>query len=246
MVTEFLKKIPVAHRGLHDERLPENSMAAFRAAAEKGFEIETDVRLSKDNRLVLFHDDSLLRMTGANLNVSDCTAEELFRLHLAGTQERIPLFSEFLAEINGRVPLLIEIKNMPEVNAKAFLDAIAKELSAYKGAFAVQSFVPNYVKLFKDLRPDIPCGILGTGSSTKADFGNSPFWKIKARVVKNMSFNGKLKPDFISYCFTDYPNKATDRFGGLKLAWTIRSPDDEARARKYADNIIFEGYLPKF
>lgn len=240
-----MKNIPVAHRGLHNETLPENGMGAFRAAMREGYTIETDVRLSKDGEIMVFHDDHLFRMTGANLAVSDCTAAELARLKLGASNERIPLFSEFLSTVDGQVPLLIEIKNMPSVNTKVFIGKIAEALKTYGGQVAVQSFSPFYVKEFKSLRPDIPCGILATASAVKEDFGGSAFWRIKARAIKNMSFNKKVKPDFISYHFKDYPQKSTENFHGLKLAWTVRSPEDEAYARKYADNIIFENYIPE-
>lgn len=245
MELDFILKMPIAHRGLHDENAPENSIPAFQAAIAYGFPIETDIRLSKDGKIVVFHDDSLGRMTGANLNVADCSFEDLSVLRLADSQERIPLFSDFLKEIDGKVPLLIEFKNMPNVNTKDFVRLVAEELKDYKGEYAVQSFQPFYMKAFKTLRPDIPAGILATAQSGKRDFNNSPIWRIKARAVKNMSFNKRVKPDFISYNFGDYPNKATDKFTGPKLGWTVRSPEDEAYARKYADNIIFENYIPK-
>lgn len=245
MDLNFILKKPIAHRGLHDDTNPENSIGAFRAAIAFGFPIEMDVRLTKDGKVVVFHDDSLHRMTGANLLVQDCSWEDLSVLRLSGSQERIPLFSDFLKEIDGKVPLLIEFKNMPNVNTNDYVGLVAQELKDYKGEYAVQSFQPFYVKAFKKLRPDIPAGILSSAGFSKADFGGSPFWRIKANALKNMSLNKSVKPDFISYAFSDYPNKATDKFKGGKLAWTVRSPEDEEYARKYADNIIFEGYLPK-
>lgn len=245
MELDFILKKPIAHRGLHDENNPENSIPAFQAAIACGYPIEMDVRLSKDGEIVVFHDDTLSRMTGANLNVIDCSFEDLSVLRLADSQERIPLFSDFLKEIDGKVPLLIELKNMPSVNTKDFIRLFADSLKDYKGEYAVQSFSPFYIKAYKALRPDIPSGILATANSSKADFNNSPIWRLKARAVRNMSFNKSIKPEFISYHFADYPNKATDKFSGPKLGWTVRSPEDEAVARKYADNIIFEGYLPK-
>lgn len=245
MQLDFILKKPIAHRGLHDENIPENSFSAFQAAIACGFPIEMDVRISKDGKLVVFHDDGLGRMTNANLLVKDCSFEDLSVLRLAGSQERIPLFSDFLNEIDGKVPLLIELKNLPNVNTKDFIKLFADEMKDYKGEYAVQSFQPFYIKAFKELRPDIPAGILATAQSSKADFAGSPIWRIKARAVRNMSFNKSVKPDFISYNFGDYPNKATEKFTGAKLAWTIRSPEDEEYARRYADNIIFENYLPK-
>ena len=245
MELDFILKKPIAHRGLHDENNPENSIGAFRAAIAFGFPIEMDVRLSKDGKVVVFHDDGLERMTGANLLVKDCSFEDLSVLRLAGTQERIPLFSDFLQEIDGKVPLLIELKNMPSVNTKDFVSLIAEELKDYKGQFAVQSFQPFYVKAFKKLRPDIPAGVLARAGATRSDFDTAFLWRFKARALKKMSFNRSVKPDFISYMFSDYPNQYTDKFQGAKLAWTVRSPEDEEHARKYADNIIFEGYVPK-
>lgn len=245
MESDFILKKPIAHRGLHDENRPENSISAFRAAIEGGFAIETDVRLSKDGKIIVFHDDALERMTGVKLKVIDCSFEDLSVLRLSRSQERIPLFLDFLSEIGGRVPLLIELKNVPNVNTKDFISLFAQGLKDYKGEYAVQSFSPFYIKEYKKIRPDVPAGILATASSCKADFNGSPFWKIKACAVKNMTFNKSVKPDFISYRFNDYPNKATDKFNGAKLAWTVRSPEEETLARKYADNIIFENYLPK-
>ncbi len=245
MTNSFLTRTPVAHRGLHDESKPENSVAAFHAAIQHGYAIETDVRLSSDGKLVVFHDDSLFRMTGVSARVEDLSASDLSMLRLAGSRENIPLFSEFLEELNGKVPLLLEIKNVPSADTKEFIAKISEALKGYGGEYAVQSFVPFYVKEYKRLRPEIPCGILGTAVSEKEDFGGSLLWRIKAHVIKNMSFNKKIKPDFISYRFSDYPQKATERFEGVKLAWTVRSPSEEKTARKYADNIIFENYLPE-
>ena len=241
----FLTKLPIAHRGLHDKEKPENSLSAFRAAVNAGYAIETDVRLSKDGKLVVFHDETLLRMTGNPQKVEELTAEELAQIKLADSEERIPLFEEFLKDLNGATALLLEIKNMPRVERNGYIEKISEALEGYKGEYAVQSFQPFYVKKFKELRPEIPCGVLATADSTKEDFGGSVFWRIKARVVKNMSLNKRVKPDFISYHFTDYPQKAVDKFRGVKLGWTIRSPKDEELARKFAQNIIFENYLPE-
>lgn len=239
----FLTRTPIAHRGLHGSA-PENSMRAFEAAVAAGYAIETDVRLTKDGVLVVFHDDSLLRMTGANKRVIDCTADELSALRLNGT-DAIPLFSDFLNTLAGRAPLLLEIKNVPEADTGKFIAQIADALEGYEGEYAVQSFQPSYVKAFKKLRPEIACGILATGTSVKADFDDSPVWRIKAYAVRHMSLNFWAKPDFISYRFSDLPTRKTQKFKGPKLAWTVRSEQDEAYARKFADNVIFEDYCAK-
>ncbi|MCI8499084.1 MAG: phosphodiesterase [Clostridia bacterium] len=238
----FLKTLPVAHRGLHDGTAPENSLSAFRAAIQLGYAVETDVRLSKDGELIIYHDDVLSRLTQSSRKVVDCTKDELKKLLLEG-KEPIPTLQEFLECIGGAVPILLEIKNVPEWNTRDFIAKVAAAFDGYEGEYAVQSFVPAYVKEYKKLRPAVPCGILATAGSSKADYGNSLFWRIKAYAVKHMSFNRSIKPDFISYSFMHYPNPATEKFKGIKLGWTVRSPEEEEYTRKYADNIIFEGYL---
>lgn len=237
-----MKTLPVAHRGLHDGTAPENSLSAFRAAIQLGYAVETDVRLSKDGELIIYHDDVLSRLTQSSRKVVDCTKDELKKLLLEG-KEPIPTLQEFLECIDGAVPILLEIKNVPEWNTRDFIAKVAAAFDGYEGEYAVQSFVPAYVKEYKKLRPAVPCGILATAGSSKADYGNSPFWRIKAYAVKHMSFNRSIKPDFISYSFMHYPNPATEKFKGIKLGWTVRSPEEEEYTRKYADNIIFEGYL---
>ena len=241
MDNSFLTSLPVAHRGLHDDKFPENSLPAFLAAAQKGYAVETDVRVSKDGVLYLFHDDDLKRLAGVDRQFVDCTSEEIDTFLLEG-KEHIPTLEEFLKVFDGKTPILLEVKNVPQQYVDDMLQKTAEAFKNYKGIYAMQSFNPFYVKKYKALCPDVACGLLASAGSCKADFGGSPFWRFKAYAVRHMSFNKYAHPDFISYHFPDYPNHATNKYKGIKLAWTVRSPEDEAYARKYADNIIFENY----
>lgn len=244
-VPESLLSLPVAHRGLHGESIPENSLAAFCAAADRGYAIETDVRFTKDRRLVLFHDDAVDRMTDGAGNVSAFCLGDLKALRLGNTEERIPLLEELLQKIEGKVPLLLEIKDMPGVSGAEIAAAIAETMERHRVVYAVQSFQPMYVKAYKKRCPDIACGLLASAQPfTKADFGGSPLWRVKAHILKNMSLNFAVKPDFVSYRVQDLPNKRVSAFRGAKFAWTVRSADEAARVRPYADNIIFENFLP--
>lgn len=238
----FLKTLPVAHRGLHDETKPENSLAAFEAAMMAGYAIETDVHFTKDGEIAVFHDDNLERMTGDKRNVADCTMEELKQLRLSGTEERIPTFGEFLTAVGGRVPLLIEIKNMKGVAGKRIAGAIAGTIDRlhYTGEYAIQSFNPFFAKAYKKLRPEVPCGILAQAKMSEK--GDPLSWKIKAHFLARLKFNFIVKPDFVSYGFWQLPQKCVTKFKGAKLAWTVRSREEEAQARKYVDNVIFENY----
>ena len=239
---KMLLKLPIAHRGLHNDSIPENSMGAFRAAMESGYAIETDVHFTKDKQLVLFHDDTLLRMTGDTRNIADCTFQELSDLRLAGTHEHIPRLCELLDLIGGKVPILLEIKNEPSANAKEFLSAIAHAFEGYTGEYAVQSFQPMYVRGYKKLCPNISCGLLTDTHPSLRDF-SPPFAHLKRYAVSHMSLNFYIKPDFLSFNFHE-PSKKMQRFRGAKFGWTVRSEADERIAKKYVDNIIFEGFRP--
>ncbi len=246
MKNAILTKLPFAHRGLHGENVPENSLLAFTRAIEAGYAIETDVRLTKDGALPLFHDGSLARLCKIEKEVYDCTEAQLRSLTLAGSAEKIPFFDELLKRVNGRVPLLIEIKEVKGANKKEYVKRISDALKNYEGEYAVQSFHPFLVKEYKRLNPEIPCGILACANGSKRDFDGSLFWRIKAYLVKHLSFNRTIKPDFISYRAEDLPRPETERFEGVTLAWTVRSYASEQIFRNYCDNIIFENYLPNF
>ncbi len=232
----FLKDLPVAHRGLHGEGVPENSLAAFEAARKAGYAIETDVRFTKDGQLAVFHDDSLFRMTKDPRNVNELPMSEIKELFLQDTAEKIPTVRELLSCVDGRVPLLIEIKNMAGVKPQHIARALSDALEGYTGEYAVQSFNPLYVRAYKKLHPEIACGILGT-RDTEGTGG------LQGYIVRHYALNFLVKPDFLSYRLHD-TCRAFRRFKKAKLVWVVRSPEDEKIARKSADNIIFEGYRP--
>ncbi len=245
MKNTFLTKIPIAHRGLHGKGVPENSTPAFLHAIQEGYAIETDVRFSKEGKLVVFHDDTLLRTTGDRRLVRDCTVEEIKSLQLENTNEKILLLREFLEIVDGKTPVLLEIKSMKGVSGEEVARAISKDFESYEGEYAVQSFNPLYVKAYRKLHPEILCGVLSTQQFTKKDFEGDKLWRFKALIMRRMSLNFTVKPDFISYRNEDYPTPQTQKFKKIKLAWTVRSQEEELHARKYAHNIIFEGYFPQ-
>ena len=179
----------IAHRGLHGEAVPENSMAAFETAAQKGLAVELDVRLTKDGKLVVLHDSSLMRVCGVEGEVRDFTAEQLGAFRLNGSGEGIPMFREVLKRINGRVPLLIEIKNCDHGSIEP---RVRRILKSYKGSYAVQAFDPRTVLWFRLFAPSVCRGQL---ISTRR-FGS--FWEYIARVISASPIVWKYitKPDF--------------------------------------------------
>lgn len=233
-----------AHRGLHDESKAENSMSAFRAAKENGYGIELDVRLSKDGELVVFHDETLTRVTGNEGWVKDFTSEELAKMKLSGTDEGIPTFREVLELIDGSVPLLIELKELTSESGLA--EKFVEVIKDYKGDYIVESFNPMTVRRMKKLRPDILRGILST-TYTKDEKHKG---KILYYLAEKLLLNFYTRPNFISYYHEGYTvrNLGFIRrvFGTPLLTWTVKSQAEENAAYEHGfDTVIFEGYIPE-
>lgn len=231
-----------AHRGLHNEERAENSMSAFRAAVEAGYGIELDIRLSKDGKLVVFHDDTLERVCSKEGKVIDFTADELASFSLKGTEDGVPLFSDVLKLVDGKVPLLVEIKENPGDSSVS--EAACKMLSEYKGEFIVESFNPLSLRTVKQNMPEITSGIL-----SHRYYEYEPFRKPLYFALQSLLLNFLCRPAFIAY-----DHRHAKAFGlrfirGFfdvpTLAWTVRSAEEEKEARKNGfDGIIFENYLP--
>ncbi len=238
---DWIRAAPIAHRGLHDATRgrPENSLAAFEAAAEAGYPVEFDVRLTSDGVVVVFHDDNLLRMTGCKREVGACSLGELAGLGLGGTGERIPTLTEALDLVDGRVPLFIELKNYAAPGPLE--EAAAAELQAYRGRWAVGSFNPMSLGWFKEHVPDVHRGQI-SGSLADSDLHGD----LKA-ALSNLAMNGLSEPHFVGYELDALPHPAVTaaREGGLPIvAYTVRTDADRRKAADVADNFIFEGIRP--
>lgn len=232
-----------AHRGLHDNdsEAPENSMAAFRKAVEAGYGIELDVQLTKDRIPVVFHDETLQRVCGAEGNVRDYTYEELQQFKLFQSEERIPLFEDFLKLVGGRVPLIVEIKiheKTAEVCSKA--DEL---LQKYQGDYCIESFHPFAVKWYRKHRPEVIRGQLASNFNKKGKRESASMF-----LVHYLLTNFLCRPDFIAYDHLHKRNLSRllckHLYGALSVAWTIRSSQEMEQAKADFDLFIFEGFLP--
>jgi glycerophosphoryl diester phosphodiesterase len=233
----WLPASPVAHRGYHGPGVPENSMAAFGAAIQNGYTIELDVHATKDDVLVVFHDDNLVRMTRYNKTIEDCTFAEIRELVLDATDEKIPVFAEVLDTVNGRVGLLIEIKQHPRIGHVEEL--LCHLLDTYPGKFAVASFDPRILAWFYHNRPLYIRGQISGGLKGK-DLPVLQRFLLKNLVVTLMS-----RPDFIAYeC--RYLTPWIRFFAGIfrlpVLVWTIRDPATAKKCRDAGHAVIFEGF----
>ena len=242
---ESLLRLPIAHRALHGVAGPENSRAAIRAAIEHGYGIEIDLQLSADGNAMVFHDYNLDRLTNQSGFVNKRTAAELADCLLNGTEEGIPTLSEVLSLVQGRAPLLIEIKDQdgamgPSVGPLE--EAAVTALEGYKGAYALMSFNPHSVACLADCAPHIPRGLV-TSAYQEADWQLPPELCKRLRQIDEID---RIGASFISHEASDLsrPRVADLKAQGLDvLCWTVRSPDAEAVARRVAQNVTFEGYL---
>lgn len=237
---------PIAHRGLHDAAggVPENSRAAFSAAIEAGYAVELDVQPSAEHEAMVFHDDALARMTGARGRVWEHPASDLAALRLAGGGETIPTLAEVLALISGREPLFVEIKYRGQRPIGPLEARVADLLAGYQGPVAVQSFEPRLLAWFAEHACALPRGQI---SGDYRRYREAPL-SFAARWRRTMlGYHALARPDYIVYEWRALPNPATRaaRRAGLPvLAWTAHSPAEYARARRHADNVLFEGFRP--
>ncbi|MBD2107300.1 glycerophosphodiester phosphodiesterase family protein [Nodosilinea sp. FACHB-13] len=228
---EWITTRPIAHRGLHHgTAVPENSLAAFEAAIAAHHPIELDVQLLADGNLVVFHDRDLKRLTGKKVRIAEQTLVTLKRYRLYDTDQTIPALAEVLSCVEGRVPLLIEIKNKKKVGPLE--QALVKTLDSYRGEFAVQSFNPRSLQWFKRHAPEIMRGQLAS--------------KPQQFLRSNLLLTWASSPQFISYNVKALPTLPTTlarRYFNLPLlAWTVRSQAECDRAIQYADNYIFDQF----
>lgn len=245
----WITQRPIIHRGLTDPRAgaPENSMPAFGLAAEAGYPIELDVHLLADGRLAVIHDFNLKRMTGDARDVEQCTAADIQPLRLQGTDHHIPLLEEVLEMVRGSVPLLIEIKNRSRDDRRLEM-ALAGVLARYSGPVAVQSFNPYSLRWFRKHAPGIPRGQLASDfeAPDTAEAGVSGFNRFALRHLLACYYS---RPAFISYDVRALPAWAASqkRQAGLPvIGWTVHSPAELAQAKKYCDNVVFDGFRPDY
>lgn len=233
----------LAHRGLHtaDKSVPENSLAAFGRAADAGYGIELDLQFSKDEQIVVFHDDTLKRVCGIAGRVDDYTYEELCGFRLCGTEEKIPLFSEVLELVGGRVPLLVEFKNGPKNDL--LCSKTLPMLRNYSGDFCIESFSPFIVRWFRKNAPDILRGQL-----------SAPYEELKKEIPETQAFvlshvltNFLARPHFVAYHVDKsyFTVRLADFLGAMRFVWTVRPKNDIEKLKRINDSVIFELYEPE-
>ncbi len=226
-----------AHRGLHGDGVPENSLAAFELACREGYGIELDVQLSRDGVVMVFHDYTLSRMTGRDQKLRELDAAELKTLSLSGTEQTIPAFAEVLALVDGRVPLLVELKG--ENLDTSLCEKVAALLADYKGAYCLESFNPLLIGKMGKYLPQAFRGLLYT--NVCRDKKKKSLLNI---LVTGMALNGLAKPHFIAYNQKDRRSLpvriVAECYRAPRFVWTVRSKREFHRAHELGEYPIFE------
>jgi glycerophosphoryl diester phosphodiesterase len=229
----WLTRRPIAHRGFHDMNGSrwENTLSAFEAAVGRGYAIECDVHLSADGVPVVFHDDSLERLTGADGFVYERTAAELARMKIGGTNDHVPTLAQMLAQVRGRVPLVIELKGA-EGKDDGLVAAVARALAGYAGEAAIMSFDHWLVRRFAVDAPGIPAGLTAekiTQPALEAHFS------MLAHPIS-----------FVSFSVADLPNPfvafVREKLAMPVITWTVRNEHAKAATFAHADQMTFEGF----
>ena len=231
---EWLFSRPIAHRGLWNESITENSISAYQNAIDNGYPIEIDVFSSLDGVLYCFHDDDLKRMCGVNGLIYNTESSVINALSINEKGEKIPTFKEVLDLVNGQVPLLIEIKNQPD---KKIVEKVLLELYGYGGDFAIQSFNPRYLITLRKLAPYITCGLLTTREDKNLVGVPLPI-KI---ALKHACLVNKIKPDFISISLCSDLLKKLKKYKTIR--WTLTDKETAEKVIANGENVIFEKFV---
>ncbi|ASY62791.1 Glycerophosphoryl diester phosphodiesterase [Sinorhizobium sojae CCBAU 05684] len=233
--TSFLKAQPIAHRGYHDmnREVWENTLSAFARAVEAGFAIECDLQYTADSSPVVFHDDDLQRLCGLKGDVRAKTAAELGLLSVGGTGDKVPTLSQLLRLVDGRVPLVLELKGR-KGDDEGFAAAVLDTLEGYKGPVALMSFDHWLLRDLKALDAPHPLGLTAEGSKPEIFFVHEEAMQ--------------LGLDFISYFYGDLPNPFITKertLGCTVITWTVRDRRAQEHTFAHADQMTFEGFDPR-
>ena len=231
----WITTTPIANRGLYNDKIPENSLAAINRAVKQGYGICVDVRALADDTIVVFHDETLGRMTGTDGFINNCTHADIEDLVLNKTTEKIPTLQQVLAAVDGKVPIIVDIRNMDKVSFEKY---VWKILKPYKGEYAVVSVNPYSLEWFKLNAPTVKRG------QVSSFFKNTDLPFSLRNAYKKMKFNKDVsEPNFILYRCEDLPNRFVKKFKDIPLlAYHVKSKEAYDKVKKHVNNVVFDGF----
>ena len=241
----WLTTRPIAHRGLHDisTGIVENTASAFSAAIAGSYGIETDLQISADGEAMVHHDDALGRLTEGSERLEALSVAQIKAARFKVGSDRVLTFGELLDLVGGRVPLLLELKSRFDGN-RALAKRVAEVLASYRGPVAAMSFDPDLVETLASVAPAITRGI-----TAERHYEWLPASNVAHARLAFLLHAPRSRPQFIAYAARDLPSVtaslARSVFGTPILTWTVRSEAERVRISAYADQIIFEGFIPR-
>jgi glycerophosphoryl diester phosphodiesterase len=244
---DWLTARPLAHRGLHDASagVIENTATAFSAALAHGYAIETDLQISADGEAMVHHDDALGRLTEGSGRLADMSAAAIKAVRFQASADRILTLSELCELVAGRATLVLELKSRFDGDSRLAQRA-AEVLRNYAGPVAVMSFDPALIEAVRGLAPGLPRGM-----AAERYYAHREWDRLPASAKRRMAWmmHGlRTRPHFIAYSIHDLPAAAPLMarylFGLPLLTWTVRNEDEGRHARRWADQMIFEGWRP--
>jgi len=244
---DWLTARPVAHRGLHNAArgIIENMPGAAQAAVSGNFSIECDIQLARDGEAMVHHDDALGRLTEGGGALLAKTTAELKAVKFKDTPERMMTLADLCALVAGRVPLVIEVKSHFDGDRK-LVTRMAEVLASYRGPVVGMSFDPDQVLALREKMPALPRGIVAEREYTAADWPEAT--PAQRRGMEHLRHAFRTRPHFVAFWVNELPAAAPwiarNIFGLPLLTWTVRTPEQRERAARYADQMIFEGFLP--
>lgn len=233
-------KVYIAHRGLYNEVIPENSMSAFALAVAEDMAIELDVQLTNDGKVIVFHDSNLKRMTGLDKKVAKCSYKIIEKLKLGKSNEHIPLLEDVLKMVGGKVYLDIEIKHYS--NWTKTVMAVLEVMNSYKGKYSIKSFNPYISYLYKKNFPEVDCGVL------VGNFKNSKIPKFVQKIFLELKYIKIYKPDFVAYNIDIINEDIISKIKKLNIplqVFTLNTVDKLKRGQKISDILIVENISMK-
>lgn len=244
---DWLTARPVAHRGLHDisRGIVENMPAAAMAAVAGNFAIECDIQLTADGEAMVHHDDALGRLTEGSGALLGKTAAELKAVKFKNTDERMMTLADLCSLVAGRVPLVIEVKSHFDGDRR-LVKRMAEVLATYSGPAVGMSFDPDQVLALREIMPNLVRGIVAEHDYSETDWPEASAAQRHGMTHLRHAF--RTRPHFVAYWVNELPAMAPwiarNVFGLPLLTWTVRTPEQRARAARYADQMIFEGFVP--
>jgi len=245
---DWLTARPVAHRGLHDRAsgIIENMPSAFEAAIAGNFSIELDVQLTADGEAIVHHDDALGRLNEGSQKLVELTAAQLKQVPFKDTADRMITLGDLCDLTAGRVALVVEIKSHFDGDRR-LVSRVADVLRAYRGPAVAMSFDPDHVLALKELAPTLVRGIVA--QRTYDDDYWSKATPAHRRAMSALRHGFRTQPHFVAFWVNQLPAPAPwiarNLFGCSLLTWTVRTAEQRERAAKYADQMIFEGFVPE-